>query len=503
MLRFESYRRGIVWSSVANLAAQGLVFATSVAFAGLFGTQSSTDVYYYGLNIVTLISGFLTSIDNGVVLPEAMRLAEQAGQDAAMGFINFFLYAFLALGAALTALLLGWPLDIALGLSRFDAALLAQHLPIIQWVVPLAGLMVLSQFLLDVLSAYKFFTLPMIFNVLNRLLVLASMLALHEQAHVLSIVWATLAATVLQIVLCLTLMKRALGWRFRIVDRRLDRRIMHNIGFALTGNLTATLAAGIPVALLSGFSAGVLTAMNFAQRLASMPMSLMAGQISQVMGIRFNEQVARRDWTGVNRSFAQSVRVTCILLVPAALYLCIFAEDLVRIFFQRGRFDSYSTELVGTFFRLLVLALPFTGVNMLVGRVFMAGQRIREGFYYQVLANAVLIALIIAGLRVAGPTGYPLAQLAFYALNLLTVGLAFRLLFRQIAYGHALAGCLPLALGHVAAAGVAWLLRHAWQGAPPLLVLAAGFAVCAALPLWQLGRTCNTTTAAVTVETTS
>ncbi|MCU0290723.1 MAG: hypothetical protein MUF10_01845 [Thermoanaerobaculaceae bacterium] len=485
MLRFESYRRGIVWSSLINVAAQGLVLLASIVFAGLFGTQSSTDVYFYSVSVVTLISGFLTSIDNGVILPEAMRLAEQVDRLAAMRFVNFFLYAFLVLSGALTALLLMWPLEIFRTLSGFEPGLLSQHRDIVLWTIPLCGLLLLSQFLLDVLSAYKFFTLPMLFSVLNRLLVLLSMLSLHEQVHVLSIVWASLVATALQIGLCLFLMKKALGWQFRLTDRRLDGRVVRNIGFALSGSATAMVATGVPVALLSGFPAGVLTAMSFAQRLASVPMTLLAGQISQVMGIRFNEEVARRDWPGVNRSFASSVRACGVLLIPAALFLFVFADNVVLVCFQRGSFDARSTILVSTFFRFFALALPFTGINMLIGRVFMAGQRIREGVYYQILFNAFSTVLIVLSLRAFGAVGYPAAHLAVYAANLLMVSIAFRFLFPQIAYGHALASLAPLFASNGCVAAAAWVLKRLWTGGSDLVVLTVGFLLCSALPLWQ------------------
>ena len=46
-LRSESYRSGIINSSIFNFIAKGLAFAVSIVLAYLYGTRAKTDVFFY------------------------------------------------------------------------------------------------------------------------------------------------------------------------------------------------------------------------------------------------------------------------------------------------------------------------------------------------------------------------------------------------------------------------------------------------------------------------
>ena len=112
----ESYRRGAIWSSFYNLIAQAVGFVVSMVLAYCFGLQAKTDVYYYALAVVVLMSGFISSINSSVLIPESMRIEEQRGRTQAMDFLNHCLYFFLALGLVVTTVMFINPVRF---LSRF------------------------------------------------------------------------------------------------------------------------------------------------------------------------------------------------------------------------------------------------------------------------------------------------------------------------------------------------------------------------------------------------
>src|SRR5574337_1257270 len=91
-LRSESYKKGILSSIALNVIAKGLAFVNSMVVAFYFGAQSKTDVYFYCYATVSLLVGFIGSLDNSVLIPEAMRIREQENAKKATEFLNFFLY---------------------------------------------------------------------------------------------------------------------------------------------------------------------------------------------------------------------------------------------------------------------------------------------------------------------------------------------------------------------------------------------------------------------------
>src|ERR1700743_2020718 len=96
-LKAESYKRGIVISTVFNIANKGLVFLNSIIVAYFFGTQIKTDIYFYSYNTIVIFSAFITSLNASVLIPESMRLRIQQGESSAIHFLNFFFYLYIAI----------------------------------------------------------------------------------------------------------------------------------------------------------------------------------------------------------------------------------------------------------------------------------------------------------------------------------------------------------------------------------------------------------------------
>ena len=64
-----------------------------------------------------------------------------------------------------------------------------------------------------------------------------------------------------------------------------------------------------------------------------------------------------------------------LLLIPAAAFLMVLAEPVVRLLFQRGQFNAHSTHLVSIALFWFAFSLPFGGINLLLTRTFFAVQR--------------------------------------------------------------------------------------------------------------------------------
>ena len=437
-LKMESYRRGAVWSSFYNLIAQTVGFAASMVLAYYFGLQAKTDVYYYALAVVALMSGFISSINSSVLIPESMRIEEQQGRAQAMDFLNHYLYLFLALGLLVTVVMFINPVHFFIAISRFDVLVLREHSSIVTWTVPLFILLLIAQYLVDVLSSRKYFTVPMLLAILNRVILLICVILFSRGLDILSAVIGGLIATALQIVVSLWLMKSSLGWDFRFRWVRQDKSVLRNVAFAQIGNFTSLLSSYVPLFLLSSFSGGVLTALNYGQRLASVPALLITTQVSAVIGIKMNELHARHDGEGINHFFLQSGRRLLFLLIPISVFLFIYAQEVVAVFYRRGAFDAVAVNSSSLFFRFFVLSLPFLAVNTLVARLFMATQKIKEGVCYQIALNTVLCVLTVIGVHRLGAIGYPVAQLVLNVMNVFVLYVLLRFVRSSLSYGRVL-----------------------------------------------------------------
>jgi len=412
--------------------------------AYFFGTQAKTDVYFYCIATITLMAGLVTSLDSSVLIPESMRLKEQVSKQDSMHFLNFFLYIYLSIGIIATIILYVDPVSILITISNFKRDLLVNNSLILVLSIPLFTLIIICSFLVDILTSYKFFTIPMIAQMINSIFAIIFILLLHKNFGVISVLVGVLFAYIIQFVILIFLMKKYLGWKFSFKFIRITKKVLKNIFFAQFGNITSTLTNYVPFYLLSGFSAGVITALNYGQKTADMPNQIITTQFSAVSGIKYNELVAKKDYEALNSIFSETAKFLLFILTPISFFIFLYNKEIITILYNRGKFDANSVKLSAEFLKYFGLLLPFLAINTLVARLFMAFQKIKEAFWYQMSLNVIAILFIIVMIKYLGIVGYPLALVVIYFLNFLLIYYLLILFFNRLNYARILIDSLRI-----------------------------------------------------------
>ncbi len=481
-LRTESYNRGIAYSVFFNMLSKATAFLASLAIAFYFGTNAQTDVYFYALFVVGIIVGFVSNLNASVIIPESMRLYEQEGVQSSTAFVNLFLYAYAAIGLAATVAMLASPAASFALISRFDKHLLASNTRILYCILPLLASMLMLNFLTDVLTSKKFFTTPMLTGIVNSLFVLGFVVIFHGKYGVSSAAIGLSLAYFIQAVFLILLMRRILNWDFVFKRTVLGGRIWKNMLFTQLGSLSSVLAASVPMYLISGLGSGVISALNYGKQVSELPNSVITSQFSSVAGIKFNEQHAQKNYEETNRVFLAAARFLLFILVPVSFAGFAYSREIMTLLFKRGTFDAAATALSAKFLRFFVLSLPFYGISTLMARIFMAGQKIRESFWFQVLYNLLLVTVIYGCVSKFGGLGYPLALLIMNLFGALFYIYLTRAFFPYIHYVKALDY-----FSKIAALNLALILPIAYGTnliGSPFLRLAVGSAVYGGLILY-------------------
>jgi len=483
-IRTESYRSGIALSVGFSLLAKLIALASSLVLAALFGTSEEMDVYLYALFVATLITTFISALNSSVIIPEAMRLAEQEGEEQSRELINFFLYAYAAAGLGVAAIFLPAPAAVFGAISKFGGGALSGNTGLLYAALPLFPLILVSTFLVDVFASRKYFTVPMLASMANNACALLFVLALHDRLGVASALAGLVAAYALQSLLLLLVMRLGLGWKFGLPTRLPSGTVMGNAVFAQLGNLATALSSYVPMFLLSGLDRGTISAMNYGRQAAEFPNNFITQQFSSVAGIKFNELFARRQLAEIDRVFVSSLKGLSFVLVPAALFGAFYSREIVQVLFGRGAFGAESVRAASDFFRLFALLLPLYAANTVVSRLFLAAQKVREVFWYQVVMNLLLAGLIVLFVRRFGALGYPAGLLAFYFFSLFSAGLLCARYFPGIRYRTAAAYLAKVAaLDAAALLAVAEGLRRLLP-ASPLAAAALAAAVYFGVLAW-------------------
>jgi putative peptidoglycan lipid II flippase len=445
-LKIESYRTGIVISTVFNIINKGFVFLNSLLVAFYFGAQLKIDIYFYAYNTILIIAAFMTNLNSTVLIPESMRIRMSQGEGVAMHFLNLFIYGYLLFTLLIFFVFLINPVHAFITVSRFKAVGLIENSAILTLATPLIVLIPIVNLLTDLLTSYKFFSIPMISGILNGIFSVLFIIFFHTTLNVLSLLMGLLLSYSINCILLIILMKKKLHWDFGLVKLRIDNRIWKNIGFAQAGNITSSLTSYFPLYLLSAFSPGVISALNFAQQISSLPTVLITNQFSSVAGIKFNELYARKQFDELNQTFLSTANFLLFILVPISGLFFIFSSEIVTILLKRGAFSNEAVSNTSLFLRWLGLLAPTLVINTLFARLFMASHKILESFRYQVVFNLVLLGCIYASVRQFGPIGYPVTWVSAYTLNVLFCYLLEKRYFNLISYSLVLKNFLLIVI---------------------------------------------------------
>jgi putative peptidoglycan lipid II flippase len=463
-LQIQSFRQAAFWSTAINAVSQVLALGFSMLMAALFGAQESTDVLYYCLGVFILLSGLFQTVNVNVLIPETMRRRHQEGEDDAMAFTNRVFAVYGLLIAGLTAWILINPLGTLTLISKFPEEVLQRNARLVFWLLATMPLQMVAQLLLDVLVSYKFLTLPATVSCVSRVINILFVWMFHRHLGVISMALGLLLGLVLQILLNVYLLGRVLHWKPRVWRTRIGRTVYRNIAWAEAGVLASTAAGYIPLFLFSGFSAGALTALNYAKRLCLMPTQLLTNQVSGVVGIKFNELAAKRELPEMARSFDQLSRVLTSVLLPVAFALMLVQLEIAQILFGRGRFTPEAVADVGMLFGWLILTLPFEAINAMVARYFVARQAIPQALPLQLLGAALMAGAVYLCIRFMGPIGYPVGMLVRWLVYLLVLAVVMPRLFPGVSLWPTLRSWAATLLGAGLAAAATRLVCARFVG---------------------------------------
>jgi putative peptidoglycan lipid II flippase len=462
LLRVESYKKGIVLSTLFNIVNKALVFVNSLVIAFYFGTQLKVDLYFYAYNTILLIVTFLSSLNSSVLIPESMAIRAKWDDVSAMRFFNFFIYGYFLITLVIALVFFINPVRIFSYLSHYDPVVLKGQSDILFLSIPLLVLITVTTLLTDILTSYKFFTVPMLAAFINAVFSLLFILVFHRTLDIKSILLGLIFSYSLNLILLIYLQKRYLKWDFRIIRVPLDKKIIGNMALAQLGNFASTAGSYAPLYFLSGFGTGIIAALNYAQQIATQPTSFITNQFTAVSRIKITELYVHLKFQEVNTVFITTIRFLIFILIPVSGLVFLFSDEIVTLLFKRGSFTQESVHNSALFLQYLGLSLPLTAIISIAGNLYVAAQLIRFSIAYQVFSNALMIALVYYGLQQIGAEGYPLAFFGINLLNVLVVYLFCKKFFPFIQYKKVISYLLKIVALNLCIMAVIKLLLS-WQ----------------------------------------
>lgn len=140
----------------------------------------------------------------------------------------------------------------------------------------------------------------------------------------------------------------------------------------------------------------VRAALNYADRLMELPMGIFGVSVATYALPTLSALVAQDKMEDFKKSLGDALRLLWFVTIPAAVGLMVLAEPIVRLLFERGKFDTEATRHAS--FALIFLApglVAYSTVNV-VARAFYAMQDTKTPMKIGVMAMVVNVFLAFA-----------------------------------------------------------------------------------------------------------
>lgn len=405
LFKTTSYKTGAALAVAATAFWKLLSFANSIFIAAYFGAGARTDVYFYLIMLIGFGVTFLHRLNTAVFIPEAMFLAEESAAESRR-FLTTVFYFYLLFALALCALGLGFPVGTVHLFSRFEPVLLQQEQVLLCAAFFLFATNLITYYLTAVAEMHKFFAVALL-GPLNAVCPLLALLIFGKHIGIISMMYGFLAANVLQIITLVLLLKKQLHWDFAPHPCRLHKRLQKNIASGQALAVLSIVNSLLPMYLLSGMGAGLVSALNYCRQLTDSPTEIITNRVINVSKIELTENAAKGQTNIYNKNYLSTNHLLLFILMPLAVFTSYFAADIIGLFFEHGRFTAWNAADTAAFLRPMIFAVILMVPAGLQSNTSAAWLKIKESLPYALTSGLAFTACVLLLMPRLGAFSYP------------------------------------------------------------------------------------------------
>lgn len=403
--------------AAASITAVGIlakIVATfkEIAVAGVYGRSDNMDAFLAAALIPSLLINLISESMNQALVPTLIRVREHEGRERAQQLLSssmLWLCVLLAAGSAAMALAARgfFPL-IA---SHFPPAKLDLSIRMFYALLPLVLITGIATNCTAVLNTFDRFALPALAPVVIALSIILGTLLLGSRLGIWAMVYSTLAGSLIHAGIVASMMDSH-GYRFRLRWYGMTdaaREVVHQYGPVLLSGVVASGGLLVDQSMAAMLPTGSVSALVYANRFASVVLTLLAGAVSTAVVPYFSRMIAHSDWAGCRRTLRTWAWLTALISAPIAALLIAGAHQLIRVTLQHGAFGPTDTAVVTRVLAMYALQIPFYVGSRVYFRFIVAMRRTDLIFYCGAINLALDVVLNLVLMRWFGVAGIALA----------------------------------------------------------------------------------------------
>lgn len=149
----------------------------------------------------------------------------------------------------------------------------------------------------------------------------------------------------------------------------------------------------------AGLDEGAISAVNYTSKITQLPRGVLMASVTAVIYPMLAKAAGDGDFDKIESAYKQGFRMMTVLLLPASVFLFVYAEDLIRLVFEYGNFGSNSTNITYPLLQVFAISVFSLSLNTYITRFFYAFENMLLPNLFNIISvfgvNIIIILLFI------------------------------------------------------------------------------------------------------------
>lgn len=395
-----------------SLISKFLGFLREVLIASKFGSGWETDTYFIAMTATTMSMGMVGAALNTTVIPVFSEIGVRHGKKKQIDYMNNILNVVFFI--SMIAMVLGWifsPFIIKLLAKGFEGKQFELAVELNRIGLPIVLFMGMTYIFKGFLESNESFTAPAAMSLPFNLLYIVFLIFFSKKYGIRGLMVASVLAAASQTVIQLPSAKR-LEYKYRykcdLKDRYLRKALALTIP-VLIGSAINEINVIVDKTLASDLIAGSISALTYAARIKSIVLGVFVTAIATVIFPMLSKESSKDNMDSLKKIMGFGINIVLIITIPATIGLIILSEPFVRLFFQRGAFDSAATVMTSQAVVFYSIGMVASALKIMLNKVYYSLQDTKTPMINGMIAVGVNVVMNLILVKLMGHRGLALA----------------------------------------------------------------------------------------------
>lgn len=396
---------------IVTMLSKVLGFGREVVLSYVYGATAQADAYITAMSIPTVMFSSVGTALATTFIPLYYEVNNIEGEEKSLKFANniFNIVIMISVFIAIIGFIFATPL-VKIFAIDFNGEKL--RLAVILTKIMILGIVFigLSNIMTSWLQINGNFIIPGMIGIPFNILIIASIFISRDR-NILILGIGTLLAIASQFLFQLPFSYKQ-GYRYKLFIDLSDKYLKRMIWLILPvfiGVGVNQINTIIDRSLASTLGDGVILVLNNANRLNGFVVGLFIATLGAVIYPILSKLSSEGDKEQFVKSVSMSVNSVILLVIPISVGAIVLAEPVVRLVFERGKFDANATSMTAIALAFYSIGMVSFGLRDILGKVFYSLKDTKTPMINGAITMGLNIILNIILVKVMGYSGLAFA----------------------------------------------------------------------------------------------